>query len=397
VSADKARLTSTGGLLLLMPMRSYLPDAVPLAEIRRALVTKLRHHGDVLLTSPVFSTLKRIAPHVEIDALVYRETSPMLANHPAIAQIHAIDRDWKRQGLRVQLAGEIALYRRLRARRYDLLLHLTEHPRGATLAHLLRPRFAVTRERSRRDWVWTSRFTHFYRLPRQTPRHAVEANLDALRRIGVYPEPADTPLVLVPGAAALARIGELLAEHRLAPGTFIHAHPGSRWMFKCWPADRSAALFARIVAGGHRVVVTGAPDARESELVASILAGVDAATRPHIVDVSGTLSLPELAALTSQARAFVGVDTAPMHIAAAMGTPTLALFGPSGEHEWGPWGVVQRVVVSSRHPCRPCGIDGCGGGKVSECLTTLDVDDVYAAFVALLADAGPRFREPHAG
>ena len=64
-------------------MQSYLPDAVPLSEIRRALVTKLRHHGDVLLTSPVFTTLKRLAPQIEIDALVYRDTLPMLANHPA--------------------------------------------------------------------------------------------------------------------------------------------------------------------------------------------------------------------------------------------------------------------------------------------------------------------------
>jgi heptosyltransferase-3 len=63
------------------------------------------------------------------------------------------------------------------------------------------------------------------------------------------------------------------------------------------------------------------------------------------------------------------------------------LFGPSGEHEWGPWQVAQRVVVSRAHPCRPCGLDGCGGGKVSECLM-LDVDDVYGAFSALLAETG---------
>src|SRR6478609_9567881 len=156
-------------------MQSYLPDAVPLPEIRRALVTKLRHHGDVLLTSPVFSTLRRLAPQMEIDALVYRETSPMLANHPAIAAIHVIDRDWKRHGLAAQVAGEWALYRTLRARRYDLLIHLTEHPRGLTLAHLLRPRYAVTRERAGGARLWRTRFTHFYRLPRQTPRHAVEA------------------------------------------------------------------------------------------------------------------------------------------------------------------------------------------------------------------------------
>ena len=368
-------------------MPSYLPDAVPLPEIRRALVTKLRHHGDVLLTAPVFSTLGRAAPHVEIDALVYRETAPMLANHPAIAQIHAVDRDWKQQGLRTQMAEEARLLRRLRERRYDLLIHLTEHPRGATLAHLLRPRFAVTRERPRNEWLWRSRFTHFYRLPQRTPRHAVEANLDALRRIGIYPAPADKRVVLVPGEAAHARVDALLRDRGLAPGGFIHAHPGSRWMFKCWPADRSAALFERIVGAGHALAITGAPDPHERDLVTSILEAVDSRTRMRIVDLTGELSLCELAALTARARAFVGVDTAPMHIAAAMGTPTLALFGPSGEFEWGPWMVRQRVVVSRAHPCRPCGIDGCGGGKVSECLTTLGVDDVYAQFESLLAEA----------
>jgi len=83
-----------------------------------------------------------------------------------------------------------------------------------------------------------------------------------------------------------------------------------------------------------------------------------------------------------------------MHIAAAMGTPTLALFGPSGENEWGPWGVPQRVVVSRAHPCRPCGLDGCGGGKVSECLTTLGVDDVHAQFEALLSETGAAAPRP---
>lgn len=381
-------------------MSSYLTDAVPLSEIRHALVTKLRHHGDVLLTSPVFSALKQAAPHAEIDALVYRETAPMLANHPAIAQLHTIDRDWKRQGIAVQLAEEWRLYRRLRARRYDLLIHLTEHPRGLSLATLLHPRYAVTRERASREGAWRARFTHFYRLPKATPRHAVEANLDALRRIGIQPDAASRRLVLIPGPAAEARIDAVLAEHRLASRQFVHAHPGSRWMFKCWSVDRTAALLDRIAADGHPIVVTGAPDARERELVAAILASVSAQTRASAVDLTGTLTLQELAALTARARAFVGVDTAPMHIAAAMGTPTLALFGPSGEREWGPWMVENRVVVSNAHPCRPCGIDGCGGGKVSECLSTLAVDDVHAQFAALLAQTAARAsggREPGPG
>jgi heptosyltransferase-3 len=106
-----------------------------------------------------------------------------------------------------------------------------------------------------------------------------------------------------------------------------------------------------------------------------------------VVDLAGQLTLRELAALTARARLFVGVDSAPMHIAAAMGTPVVALFGPSGDLEWGPWGVAHRIVASDRHPCRPCGNDGCGGGKVSECLTTIPAARVLAAIDAVLARA----------
>ena len=95
--------------------------------------------------------------------------------------------------------------------------------------------------------------------------------------------------------------------------------------------------------------------------------------------LSGQLSLKELAALTQAAKLFIGVDSAPMHIAAAVSTPTVALFGPSGDKQWGPWSANSRVVASTVHPCRPCGHDGCGGSKVSDCLTAIAVDDVMAA------------------
>ena len=110
-------------------------------------------------------------------------------------------------------------------------------------------------------------------------------------------------------------------------------------------------------------------------------------TDAEFVDFSGKamLSLKHLAALTARAKLFIGVDSAPMHIAAAVQTPTVALFGPSGELEWGPWRVPHRVVASSEHACRPCGNDGCGGGKVSECLTRLSQEAVLSAVDALIA------------
>jgi heptosyltransferase-3 len=105
------------------------------------------------------------------------------------------------------------------------------------------------------------------------------------------------------------------------------------------------------------------------------------------VNLAGKLSIKELGALTASARLFFGVDSMPMHLAAAMGTPVVALFGPSGEDEWRPWQVPHRVVATS-FTCRPCGNDGCGGGKVSECLTTLPVADVQAAIEDLLRPGG---------
>jgi len=371
-------------------MLSSLPDPIATAHISRALVTKLRHHGDVLLSSPVFTVLKRAIPAAEIDALVYVETAAMLEGHPAIAQIHCIDREWKRQGLLKQARAERRLLSTLRARRYDLLVHLTEHPRGAWLARVLKPRYSVGRHLEHAHRLWRSSFTHYYRLPRTTPRHMVECNLDALRRLGVQPLPSDKRLVLCPGAADTARVDALLAQHGIAPQGFVHMHPGSRWLFKCWSPQQSAALLDRIAADRSRIVLTAAPDARERVLIDAIVSATAPSTRASLTDLGGALSLRELAALTQRARVFVGVDSAPMHIAAAMGTPVVALFGPSGEVEWRPWGVVHRVVTSSEHPCRPCGNDGCGGGKVSECLTELPVDRVYAVLAELLAQTAAR-------
>ena len=364
------------------------PDAVDLSQIKRALVVKLRHHGDVLLTSPVFHVLKNHAPHIEVDALVYHDTREMLTEHPAVSEVFTIDRDWKNLNPFAQGSHEWALLRALRMRRYDLVLHLTEHPRGAWLTRLLKPKYSVAQRamginEGRDSRWWKSSFTHTYPTPRATFRHTVESNLDALRRIGVQPVTAEKQLVLVPGKAANEKVMGLLAAQGVEPKRFIHIHPTSRWFFKTWPAEKFAALILELGRAGLKVVLTAAPTADERAMITAIKTELKA----PVVDLTGALSLKELAALTGQARAFVGVDSAPMHMAAAMQTPTVALFGPSGEAHWGPWGVVHRIVASQnpRHTCRPCGNDGCGGSKVSECLTELPVSQVLAALNELLA------------
>lgn len=357
-----------------------VPDAIPFSSLRRALVVKLRHHGDVLLTTPVFSALKQAAPQCDIDALIYADTRPMLESHPAISQVHCIDRAWKRLGAVERASAEWRLLSTLRSRHYDLIVHLTEHRRGAWLVRLLKPRWSVAPHVGSRGRSWKGAFTHLYPKPLAGGRHTVERNLDALRRIGLQPTDADRRLVLVPGAEAAARVEALMSKQGLMTDHFVHLHPASRWLFKCWPAAKVARLADTLSARGLPIVLTAAPDEAEKALIAAILAEA----KTPLIDLSGQISLKELAALTARARLFVGVDSAPMHIAAAMGTPTVALFGPSGDIEWGPWRVAHRIVASDWHPCRPCGLDGCGGGKVSECLTTLPVERVLAACEELL-------------
>jgi heptosyltransferase-3 len=335
-------------------------DAVPLGGLRRALIVKLGHHGDVLLATPVLGALKAQAPHLELDALTYAESEPMLTGHPALSRIFTVG------------GSEFRLFKDLRARRYDLLVHLSEHSRGAWLGRGLGATYSVAPDRADGRSFWRKSFTHVYPLVRGNRRHRVELNLDALRRIGVQPEPGQRKVLFVPGAAAEQRAASL------AEPPFVHIHPASRWRFKCWPAARNAELIDRLAAEGNRIVITGAPD--EVTFIREIIHNLTVA---QPINLAGQLSIKELGAIAARARLFIGVDSMPMHLAAAMGTPTLALFGPSGEHEWGPWNVERRIVTTT-HTCRPCGFDGCGGGKVSECLTLLPVDAVHAAARELL-------------
>lgn len=358
------------------------PDAIAPGELRRVLVIKLRNLGDVLLASPVISVLKQQAPQIEVDALVYADTADMLRGHPHLSELHEIHRDWKQLGMFGRLWREWQLFANLRRRRYDLILNLTDHGRGAWLSRLLKPRYALAPD-VRPGKAYRSAYTHLYPVVGGNRRHTVEINLDALRRVGIYPDHDRRRLTLVPGEAAIASVDHALARAGLKEKGFVLIHPGSRWFFKCWPPDRVAALCTELARRGLPVALVCGPDPLEQHLLENVKsqAGPVAATFP------GNLSLKELAALIGRARLMVGMDSAPMHMAAAMGTPTVAFFGPSGEIEWGPWQVPHRILTSS-HTCRPCGRDGCGGGKRSECLEAIELPEALAAVESLLEETG---------
>jgi heptosyltransferase-3 len=215
----------------------------------------------------------------------------------------------------------------------------------------------------------------------------VDHHLDALRLLGL--QPGKPPLGFYWSPEDENRLKGLLAARGFTSDRpFVVVHPTSRWMFKTWRLDGYAEVIAHLQRDlGLAVIVTGSPDRKERGAAGDIIRMSN--SKP--LDLSGQLTLKQLGCLISRARFFFGVDSAPMHIAAAVGTPVIALFGPSGDHMWGPWGEGHRVVKKDWE-CRPCGQDGCRGTKVSRCLVEITTDEVIAeieSLVKTLPDPAP--------
>ena len=339
-------------------------DYPDLSRVRKILVVKLRHLGDVLLTGPVFSALKRAMPGAIVDAYVYEEARPMLEGHPALRGILGYNRKWKGLGLLPRLRREWALLRGIRKEGYDLVINLTEGDRGALAAFAAGAEIRVGFD-PKGGWqkrLYTHRVKHCPGV-----RHTVERNLDALRRIGIFPEERERDLfLLVPNEAREAmrkRVGE----------GFVLIHPTSRWRFKCWPVAKMRELTRRLLKMGKKVVITSGPDAMERAMAGEIGEGFP------VQILAGEISLKELGALIELSEVLVCVDSVPLHMASALKKRVVAIFGPTSDVTWGPWRNPEALVVSQNFPCRPCYQDGCGGSKYSDCLHTLPVELVMRA------------------
>ena len=142
-----------------------------------------------------------------------------------------------------------------------------------------------------------------------------------------------------------------------------------------------AGVIKWLLAKKAAVIVTSSPSGREMERAKNILAlaGKDA----KLIDLCGVTTIKQLAAISAASDLFIGVDSAPMHIAAAVGTPVIALFGPTGEMQWGPWGK-QHLIFTKRMHCRPCPESRCSGIEVRKCLEEITMDEVIAAASKML-------------
>jgi heptosyltransferase III len=293
-------------------------DAVPLGECGRALVVKLASPTDVLLAGPVLSVLKTRG--VETDVLIYDDAAAMVARHPDLSRLHLVGRSWRRE-----FAKELHLFQALRERAYALLVHLCDQVRGAWLARMLGTRYSVA-PRVHRGRFWRRSFTHLYPVAHR--RHEVELNLDALRRIGVYPAMDERKVRFVPGADAERKVERLVKDAFIQ----VHASPG-------WPADKHAALIERLVAQGCPVVVTSMPEPQALAFVDQVLQKTGA----RVLSLAGQLSLEELGALAARARLFIGGESVAMQLAACMGTAVVGLCAAGGV-ERAPWNVAHRAL-----------------------------------------------------
>ena len=306
---------------------------------RRILIIKLRHHGDMLLTTPVINTLHQQFPDAEIDMLMYLETRDMLVSHPALSKLFTIDRQWKKLGARKHVSHEIKLARQLMHRHYDLVINLADQWRSAIVTRLTGAPVRLGMDfAKRRGKIWRWCHTQLVSTQGHGKLHTVEQNLSILAPLNLAPFANQATMSYSPEDDAA--VTALLHDHDVKL-PFIVVQPTSRWFFKCWTEEKMAETFRALSAKGFPIVVTAGPDKRELEMVEKILALCpDART----VSLAGKLTLRQLAALIDRAALFIGVDSVPMHMAAALQTPLVALFGPSKLTFWSPWQAIGEVI-----------------------------------------------------
>jgi len=340
--------------------------ALGVGKPQRILVVKLRYLGDVLLSTPVVASLRAAFPGAFLSMLVNPGTEAMVAHNPHLDEVLVVERS-------PSPLRQLRFVLGLRRRRFDLVIDLTDGDRAAILSWVTG---AAIRAGFNREGLWRGRlYTHVAPL-REQPILIVRQQLMALEVLGIAVVES-TPLLRVRPIDETAA-EDALGQVGIAPGErFVAVHPGARWWFKGWPAERFAGLIDYIQ-GKLDITVLLLGGDQEREIEGAILGRVGTGLRSLV----GRLGVLELAALLRQATLFVGNDNGPMHIAAAMGTPVVALFGPTDPRVWAPSGQ-GHVTVYKGIDCQPCFPDGCRRGE-ENCMRRIGLDDVIPLVEKLL-------------
>jgi heptosyltransferase-2 len=327
------------------------------------LLVRFSSIGDILLTTPLVRALARRHPEAKLVYVTKRAMAPLVADNPHLADVVALEPD---EPLR-------HLARRLRALAPTHGLDLHGSLRSAGLRLLVRCRWSGYRKRKLARTLLISTKLDTYRHP--TP--VAERYFEAARRLDTRPDGGPPEFHL--GGGATTRVAQWLAERGLTDAPLAALGPGAAHATKRWPIAHWAALGERLRGAGYRPVVVGGPEDRG--LAQQLAAGGAAAS------AAGEFSLQETGALLQRARVVVSGDTGIMHMATGVGTPVVALFGPTvARFGFFPY-VSASVVLERELSCRPCSATGTAACPLGHhrCLADIMPADVAAAVSRLVA------------
>jgi heptosyltransferase I len=340
-------------------------------NFRRILLIKPSSLGDIVHALPTAAALKRRFPAASLTWLVKRQWAGVLEGSSALHHILAVD---------LSLGGLPAAIRAVRAGRFDLVVDLQGLFRSAVLAWLsgarVRVGFANGREGS--PWFYTQKVAIV-----DPEMHAVDRYLLIPRSLGGAPPligALDFPMAV--DSEADKKVSEMLLSMGWITGSpLVAINAGARWPTKQWPSSAFAEVADQLQDEGIRVVVIGS--VAESHLANTVIGHM----RTSAINLVGKTSIKELIALLRRVRFLITNDSGPMHVAAALGTPVVALFGPTDPGRTGPYGL-GRQVLRSGIPCSPCFSRRCVNPKTLECLTSISPGQVVDQALRLVRETG---------
>lgn len=322
---------------------------------QKILVIKLRAIGDVLLSTVVLPNVREAFPSAAIDMLTEAMSSDVLAGNPDLSDVLVFD---------ARRESGLSLIRRVRKRRYDLVIDLFGNPRSALVALT-----SGARERVGFRFGWRTCCYTTVVEPRGGEVHNTEFNLDALRAAKI---PVRSRTLTFPVGADAVRTADEFFLNAGLEGRFVVAlNPGGGWATKRWGTEHYARLGEMLSAEfGAAIVVIWGPG--EEKVAAQIR---DSMRAPAML-IPRT-SLKELAAIVRRCNLMVTNDSGPMHIASAMKTPIVAIFGPTNPQLQGPFGAPHAVVQHLGVLCLGCNLTSCPIGN--PCMAELMPDAVFEA------------------
>jgi lipopolysaccharide heptosyltransferase II len=363
---------ASDGLLDVHEPQPLAPARWDWHKVRRVLVVRLRSIGDTVLATPSLYALRRFLPDAQIDILLESWVAPVLEGLGEVDNIITVERGSTRSRARVA--------RRLRAARYDVAYNL----HGGTTATLLMRAAGARHRVGYSSYQYSRLLNHAAPTPTelwgQEKTHSVEQQLALLGWTGVpVSDRPRTRLAVTEKAAASVALRLRAAEVDDAKPLAL-IHPAAAFDTKQWAASNFARVAEDLSARGFRCVAIAAPNEQQvvAELVENSAACIVAFT---------DLSLPEVSALAVRSRLFVGNDSGIAHMASAVQTPSVVIFGSSNVAHWRPWTVAASEVVREELPCQPCPGYFCAEFDAPECIRRVTVDRVQVAISRVLEES----------